>query len=524
MKRSHAFLGLGLGIITFGCVPEGRVEAELDVELGPEIQEDSSLAALFAEAEDTYGVPQDLMKALAFMETRLEPADGTIEFDDQPEPFGLFGLAEARLSFAAELAGVSLEEAMTDDRANIFAAAALLSYYGALDAEGTSSREGVLGWRGALERWAGVEPELSKDFATDVFGLLREGMSVPTLDGSTLVINRYAIGQVSQGLGASGATWQASPNHSSRNGRPVELVVIHTCEGAYAGCVSTLRNPNNRVSAHYVISENGQRLAQLVDENRKAWHISARYRKALNSGQLAAYDNVPANEISIGIEHAGRAAQSSWPESQITRSIDLVREITARHNIPRDRYHIVGHGQLQPETRTDPGRNWPWTSYLARINGTASSGGTTQTGGGTTQIAPSPSIITVDNGHSGRFRASASWQPSSWASGKVGADYRFRAPQFTSDLAEFKLSVPETGRWEVFVRAPGNGYNNDIPFFVRHAGGETTVRRSFKSAGAAWVSLGTFSFAEKDDWIVAVSCWTGGRGYIVADAVKLERR
>lgn len=516
-------------------MPEGR--EELSLEQAPEVVEDSSLAALFAEAEDTFGVPQDVLKALSFLETRIEPADGTVEFDDQPEPFGLFGLAGERLRFAAELAGVSVDEAMTDDRANILAAAALLSYYAGLDPDGASAREGPLGWRAALERWAGVEPDLSREFADDVFGLLREGMAVPTLDGNTIVINRYAIGQLSLGLGAAGTTWQASPHHSSRNGRPVKLVVIHTCEGAYSGCVSWLRNPSSRVSAHYVVSENGQRVAQLVDENRKAWHISARYRKSLNGNQLAAYDNVPANDISIGIEHAGRASQSTWPEAQITRSVNLVRDIAARHSIPRDRYHIVGHGQLQPESRTDPGRNWPWTSYLARIAGNSSSGGTgsgsgggtgtgtgTGSGGGTGTGGGSVSLITVDNQTSGRFRASGRWETSSWASGRVGADYRFRAPEQTSDLAEYKVNIPTAGRWEVFVRTPGNGYNTDIPFFVRHAGGEATVRRSFRSSGAAWVSLGTYSFAQKDDWIVAISCWTGGRGYIVADAIKLERR
>src|SRR6266705_6882371 len=35
--------------------------------------------------------------------------------------------------------------------------------------------------------------------------------------------------------------------------------------------------------------------------------------------------------------------------------------------IPRDWQHIVGHGQLQPANRTDPGPNWPWIPYLHRV-------------------------------------------------------------------------------------------------------------------------------------------------------------
>ena len=35
--------------------------------------------------------------------------------------------------------------------------------------------------------------------------------------------------------------------------------------------------------------------------------------------------------------------------------------------IPRDRNHILSHGQLQPNNRTDPGRNWPWHAFIARV-------------------------------------------------------------------------------------------------------------------------------------------------------------
>jgi hypothetical protein len=76
----------------------------------------------------------------------------------------------------------------------------------------------------------------------------------------------------------------------------------------------------------------------------------------------------------------------------------------------------------------------------------------------------------------------------------------------------------------VFTRVPGNGYNREAPFFIEHAGGRAAVRRDLSSAGNSWVSLGTYEFRAGDEWIVAASRWTGGRGFLIADAVRLEPR
>ena len=361
---------------------------------------------------------------------------------------------------------------------------------------------------------------------------------MPLPDGTNVVIGRNAdmvegeIGTTELGIGAAGVVWKPSPNYNSRSGSRVELVVIHTCEGAYAGCVSWLRNSRAGVSAHYVVNESGSEVSHLVGEEHRAWHIGASYRSRLNEGRLSHRDGQSSNTFSVGIEHAGRASQSRFPDGQINRSIALVRDITARHNIPRDRYHIVAHGRLQPESRSDPGPNWPWSSYLAAISGGNQMPPPPSNPPPTGQQPPSnpppstpaPAIITVDNSTPGRFKASPRWEASSWAAGKIGADYRFRAPQEISDLAEYRIPVAERGRYEIFTRVPGNGYNNRAPFIIHHAGGRTTVTRDLSSAGGTWLSLGTYELPAGDDWIVQLSCWTGGRGWLIADAIRLERR
>ena len=68
------------------------------------------------------------------------------------------------------------------------------------------------------------------------------------------------------------------------------------------------------------------------------------------------------------------------------------------------------------------------------------------------------------------------------------------------------------------------GYSTDAPFIVHHRGGSSVVHRDLSNRGAQWMSLGQFDFDAQDDWIVQLSCWTSGQGYLIADAVRLERR
>src|SRR3989442_10249526 len=78
-------------------------------------------------------------------------------------------------------------------------------------------------------------------------------------------------------------------------------------------------------------------------------------------------NGVQSNDFTVGIEHAGFASQTSFPASQLEASAALVCDVTRDRGIPRDWQHIVGHGQLQPADRTDPGPNWPWIAYLHRV-------------------------------------------------------------------------------------------------------------------------------------------------------------
>ncbi len=478
-------------VFAAACVPTEQGELQLGWDR-PEVEPGSALAETFADVADRWQVPADLLLALAYIETRMLPAQGEVEFDGQPPPWGLFALRGAVLEEAAALAGRSVEEVKTEPVAQVEAAAARLAAL-AEEAELPDwARDDALAWRSVVAEFPALDdPEMAEVYAGDVEAVLETGLLVPLEDGGTVLIGKNArfepTGTTRSGLRASGTVWRPSPNFNSRGGRRPELVIIHTCEGAYAGCVSWLRRSGTGVSAHYVVREDGREVSQLVSETDRAWHIGAAYRSRLNGGRLSSREGISINTLSIGVEHGGFARTRTFDPNMIERSATLVREITSRHGIPRDRYHIVGHGQLQPENRTDPGPNWPWTTYLARINsGSPPPAPPPSNPPPSPPPPPSPSVVTVDNSDRG-FSASSRWDRSSWAAGRIGLDYRFRRPESRSDPAIYRAELGR-GRYEVFAWVPGNGYHPQVPYIVQHRGGQATVRRSQRTMG--WVASG----------------------------------
>src|SRR5688500_3302985 len=97
MRRS--WFGTLLMLVVSACAGEEPV----NVGETSEVTDSSPLTAVFDEAAEKYGVPADLLKALAYVETQLEPATGEIEFEGQAPSWGYFGLAGDELAKAAAL-------------------------------------------------------------------------------------------------------------------------------------------------------------------------------------------------------------------------------------------------------------------------------------------------------------------------------------------------------------------------------------------------------------------------------------
>ena len=143
-----------------------------------------------------------------------------------------------------------------------------------------------------------------------------------------------------------------SPNHDSRReGSPIDILVLHytgmrTAEEA----LQRLCEPEAKVSAHYTIDRNGQ-VYRHVDENLRARHAGVSY--------WAGERDVNSRSIGIELVNPGHEfGYEPFPDEQISALIDLSREILGRHPIPSRR--VVGHSDVAPNRKMDPGELFPW--------------------------------------------------------------------------------------------------------------------------------------------------------------------
>jgi N-acetylmuramoyl-L-alanine amidase len=167
-----------------------------------------------------------------------------------------------------------------------------------------------------------------------------------------------------------------SENKDSR----VAVIVIHHTSSDFGDSLHVLTKRTSRpVSSHYLIPEPGDpsydkdklHVYALVPEEERAWHAGTSYWKGLSK----------LNNVSVGIELVNRtychepqtrpaAGESDWPadtfcfypdfdDGQIALLVDLLEELKERH-VEVDPTHIVGHADIAPQRKIDPGPRFPW--------------------------------------------------------------------------------------------------------------------------------------------------------------------
>jgi len=521
---------------------EGIQGEQADVLDPPAIDPGLAVAGIdgdFAAAAAEFGVPTPLLQAIGHVETQWQMIEGLSEFEGQQPAFGVMALRGEQLRVAAELAGLTEAQVKTDRRSNIRAAAALLSSYAD---EMELDRAELGAWAPAVARYSGI-PEALLDVQAnyvhnDVYAVMRAGATVLDFAG-TQVAKLEPIEaapdfaapldpSAAPGPDYAGSIWRASPNYSSRpagaTGK-ITMVIIHSCEGAYSGCWGWLVNKSAGVSAHYVIKEDGSEISQLVKESQKAWHIGAAYDCKLNTSKECHLSGTSSNNFTIGIEHAGYAKQASWNGTLINNSAKLVCDMSKAHGIPRDKFHVVAHGQLQPYNRVDPGPNWPWASYLAKINEYC----------GAAPVPPPPppaptSTIIVDSNNANndaskaKIAVSGNWTSSASTAGYYGSGYFHANTAAVSDAAEFSFYLPAAATKTIDAWwTSGTNRSLTAPFVAFNAQGTKLGTASVNQQinGGKWVQLGTYNFTAGWNKIV-LSRWTTAGKVVIADAVRIR--
>lgn len=144
-----------------------------------------------------------------------------------------------------------------------------------------------------------------------------------------------------------------SPNFGPRReGAKPSLVVLHyTAMETAEAALERLCNPEFEVSAHYLISAQGD-IHQMVSEEMRAWHAGA--------GQWGEITDV--NSHSIGIELDNRG-DHPFAEAQMATLEWLLSSILTRWEIPPQ--NVIGHADMAPDRKSDPGPRFDW-QRLAR--------------------------------------------------------------------------------------------------------------------------------------------------------------
>ena len=121
--------------------------------------------------------------------------------------------------------------------------------------------------------------------------------------------------------------------------------------------LARMGDSTSEVSAHYFIDEDGT-ITQLVDEEKRAWHAGVSF--------WAGETDINGQSIGIELQNPGHEwGYREFPEQQIDALGGLAIEVLIRHAIPAK--NVLGHSDIAPERKQDPGELFPW-QRLATMN------------------------------------------------------------------------------------------------------------------------------------------------------------
>ncbi len=351
------------------------------------------MARAFDAHASAQAVPRDLLVAVARVEGGLEiPRTREIDVDNEVPAAGPMQLRRGKLdtlALGAALAGRSELDLRRDGDLALDAGARVVAELG----QRTGARaDDLTTWTRAVEELSGyADGPRRTEYMHRVFAVLSRGGTFEARDGEQITVSPHDIPialtvdlRGTLRLSANtpefpGAEWITTSCNSkcnmTRNG-PIAYVVVHDTEGGWDASVATLQNDPGK-SVQYIIGTDG-RTAQFLAESVNAWHAGNSYY----------------NNRSVGIEHVGYSTKP-FPEAQYAKSAQMLKYLTDKYAIPKDRAHIIGHDQIPngnkiPQSspacalspggcqsspnyggssrHTDPGI-WEWCGYMARFGG-----------------------------------------------------------------------------------------------------------------------------------------------------------
>lgn len=443
----------------------------------------ATLNKYFNEAAGEFGVPVSILKASAQVQSNWAQVSESIYGS-----WGVMGLIENKfvqqISRAASLIHLKPEAIKNDAKANIRAAAALLSDY---QKDKPASVE-TADWFESVKSLTGLrDPAMKNELAVRIFEVIKTGSKTVTLWGEIISIHPANVSLLKSQtepdadipVTATQATAvdypHAVPNFTTCNfnNRPAGSVVkyyfVHyVATGTYQGAISWFKDCSSNVSAHYVIRNNDGEISQVVAENDRAW-----------SQGVTQY-----NDLGIGVEHEVLATNlSMWDsEPMLVAAANLCVNVCNRRAIPKLRRVVNGDAGIygHSDVRATDCPNLTaarWTNFLTRINSVS---------------AAPPVLYSIENPGSGT-RLTATWRPNLepalagyrlyYAHGDTLNTWSLAADETTLTAATTAVTLDAT---QFVVPPSGNVYhfkltavvNDGINPVVQSAAGDTYSRSS----------------------------------------------
>jgi hypothetical protein len=330
-------------------------------------QASTSLKAEFESAAEEYGVPQELLLAMGYVNTMWEmpPPEASAYREGDIHGRGTYGIMqlvqnpwENGLGRAAQLTGLSEKRLKNDREANILGGAALLA-----EIQGPEKPADLNGWQEAVSEYGGIDL-----YAEEVYETLESGASSTISTGERVELPPQdvevpAVVTAEARADYGRADWrpaywngnrecERSINfcQASRGVADIDRIVIHIAEGSYSGTIGWFKDRRAGVSAHYVVGGRGK-VAQCVRNEDIAYHAG----------------DWSYNRHSIGIEHAGQASNPKAFRGKYHTSAKLSAYLSRRFNIPVDKDHFVLHRNVPGVNKTCPGYHFNYDRYLRLV-------------------------------------------------------------------------------------------------------------------------------------------------------------
>lgn len=143
-----------------------------------------------------------------------------------------------------------------------------------------------------------------------------------------------------------------SPNQNERaNGQTPSVLILHYTGTKTAQEADEVYMTPDRVSPHYMIDRDAT-ITRYVDEEKRSWHAGL--------SSWAGQKDINSTSIGIEVVNGGHeAGLPDFPDVQIAGLIELINDIRSRWAIAD--HDVLGHSDIAPGRKIDPGEKFPWT-------------------------------------------------------------------------------------------------------------------------------------------------------------------